>query len=137
MPPPFRVSISRFRITKSGWKCSCFTPDGFVEALAAEIAACCQKEGLQVVKDDADVTIEGLVLNADEGNQALRYLLPGLGASSVQLKGKIATPGGEPLEFQQTQSGYLGLFGGTSRGMLQLALRRAALVIARDALTTR
>ena len=133
MSSPFRVSISRFRITKSGWKCSCFTPDGFVEALAAELSACCQKEGLQVVKEEADVTIEGLVLKADEGNQSLRWLLPGLGTSSVQLKGKITTPGGEPLEFQQTQNGYVGLFGGSSRGMLEQAMRRAALVIARDA----
>jgi hypothetical protein len=133
MPSPFRVSISWFRITKSGWKCSCFTPDGFVEALAAEIAACCQQEGLQVVKDDADVLIDGLVLKAEEGNQALRYILPGLGAASVQLKGKITTPGGELLEFHQTQNGYLGLFGGSSRVMLRQALRRAALAIARDA----
>lgn len=134
MSSQFTVSIAPFRLSENGWKCSCFEPEEFVEALDVELAQCCRKEGLKVVEGrNAHVVIEGIILKVDEGNQALRYIFPGLGASKLDIKGKITPHGEEPEEFRQVQGGYIGLFGGNSKTLLQQALQRASRIIARDA----
>jgi hypothetical protein len=74
------------------------------------------------------------VVEIDQGNRFLRYLLPFIAPAVLEVEGQMAAGGSNPQELHYVQRGQVGLFGGSARGMLRVCAQRVAKKIASDVL---
>ena len=72
------------------------------------------------------------VLEIDKGNQFLRWLLPFIAPANLSVDGYLAIENYEPMQFQHSQKGQVGLLGGSSRGLLKACAQRIADKIVKD-----
>lgn len=74
------------------------------------------------------------VVEINEGNQFLRWLLPFISPAALEVEGEISMGGAACQPFHYVQKAQMGLFGGSARGMLKVCATRVADKIARDVL---
>ena len=87
---------------------------------------------LQWVEDAGAAQLAIRVVEIDQGNQFLRWLLPFIAPAVVEVEGEIRTGGAQPQSFHYVQRAQMGLFGGAARGMLKICATRVADRIASD-----
>ena len=74
------------------------------------------------------------VVEMDQGNQFLRYLLPFIAPAVLEVEGQMAVAGSSPQQLHYVQRAQMGLFGGSARGMLKVCAQQVADKIAGDVL---
>ena len=72
------------------------------------------------------------VVEMNQGNQFLRYLLPFIAPAVLEVEGKMAVIGSTPQELHYVQRAQMGLFGGSSKGMLKVCAQRVADKVAHE-----
>ena len=98
-----------------------------------------EKKGLSMQQSDAGVQIvlRGRVVNIDEGNRWLRYLLTFLGGKTVfEAEGEIIINGVTSGEFHSIKKSGIGVFGGSSQGLLKVNAKAAAKEITNQVVNT-
>jgi hypothetical protein len=113
-----------------------FEPSEVIEELKKTLEKRLMKKGIALRWTDESGTPELLVrvVQIDQGNQFLRYLLPFLSPTVLEVEGQVTVPGSDPRPFHYVQKAQMGLFGGSARGMLKVCADRVAGKIAGDAL---
>jgi hypothetical protein len=104
--------------------------------LRARLEKTLGKKGVAVRWNDkgpAEVNIR--VVRIDQGNQALRYLLPFIAPAVMEVEGK-STVAGKSRDFHYVQKAQMGLLGGSAHGMLKVCAQRIADKIAKDLLAS-
>ncbi len=74
------------------------------------------------------------VVEINQGNQFLRYLLPFISPAYIEVEGQVAATGFTSRPFHYVQKAQVGLFGGSARGMLKVCADRVSGKIAADIL---
>jgi len=74
------------------------------------------------------------VIEINQGNQFLRWLLPFIAPAVLEIEGQVAVSGTRPQPFHYVQKAQVGLAGGSGRGMLKVCAQRAADKIVKDVL---
>ena len=74
------------------------------------------------------------VVEMNQGNQFLRYLLPFIAPAFFEVEGQMAVDGSAAQEIHYVQRAQMGRFGGSARGMLKVCAQRIANKIASDVL---
>ena len=74
------------------------------------------------------------VVEANQGNRFLRYLLPFIAPAILEVEGQIALSGSSPQQLHYVQRAQVGLFGGSAKSMLKSCAQRVANKIASDVL---
>lgn len=74
------------------------------------------------------------IVEIDQGNQLLRYLLPFISPAVLEVEGEVRLPGSGRSEFHYVQKAQVGLFGGSAKGMLSVCADRVSGKIAKDVL---
>lgn len=72
------------------------------------------------------------VVEADQANRFLRYMLPFIAPPFLEVEGQIALAGSSPQEFHCVQRAQIRLFGGAANSMLKACAQRIANKIASD-----
>ena len=72
------------------------------------------------------------MVRLDEGNQALRYLLPFISPAVLEVQGRVTAPNTTPRQFIYAQKAHFGLFGGTPRNMMKLNADRVSAKVAKE-----
>ncbi|MEW4452481.1 DUF4410 domain-containing protein [Bremerella sp. JC817] len=124
------IQIRPFPIRMSRFHCSVLTPKEVSLMLHQELVNYCREQGLQVVEGPAARQIEAEIAEVEEGNQALRYLLPFLaGQAKVTVKGEIRQGKRPAQPFEISRNFHMGAFGGSSKTMIKQGLQRIAMQI--------
>lgn len=74
------------------------------------------------------------IVDMDQGNQFLRYLLPFISPAVLEVEGQLAVAGSSPRPLHYVQRAQVGLFGGSARGMLKACAQRVADKVAGEVL---
>lgn len=106
-----------------------------VRELGASIEKRLLKNGIaaQWVQEAARAELSVRVVSVDQGNQFLRYLLPFIAPAVLEVEGQVAAGGARPRTFHFVQRAQVGLFGGSSKGMLKVCAQRIAAKVAAEA----
>ncbi|QDU73794.1 hypothetical protein Pan97_07940 [Bremerella volcania] len=128
------IRIEPFQVRASGFHCRVLTEAQVSEMLAKELATFCGEQGFEIINGKAQYTIKGEIVKIDQGNQLLRYLLPYLaGEAMVEIHGEVVQGTHSSKTFHIKKTFSMGVFGGSSKGMIKDGLRLAAMKIAADA----
>jgi hypothetical protein len=94
------------------------------------------KKGVAVQWSEQETTseLQIRVVEMNQGNRFLRYLLPFIAPAFLEVEGQIALADSSPQQLHYIQRAQIGLFGGSARGMLKVCAQGIAAKIARDAL---
>ncbi len=113
-----------------------FDPSEVVEELKKTLEKKLMKKRVALRWTDESVTSEVLVrvVEIDQGNQFLRYLLPFIAPALLEVEGQVAVTGSSPRPFHYVQKAQVGLFGGSAKGMLKTCAERVAGKIAGEVL---
>lgn len=106
------------------------------DELKASIEKRLGKKGIAVEWNDGAAGCELLVrvVAIDQGNQLLRYIFPFIAPAILEVDGQVRSDGSAPISFHHTQKAQIGLFGGSSKGMLKINAQRVGQKIAKDVL---
>ncbi|MBN1163308.1 MAG: DUF4410 domain-containing protein [Candidatus Krumholzibacteriota bacterium] len=72
------------------------------------------------------------IIEVDQGNQFLRYLIPFVAPAVLEVEGEIGLDGDDPRSFHYVQRAQIGVFGGGARQMIGRCMTRVAHNIAQD-----
>lgn len=113
-----------------------FDPSEVVEELRTTLEKKLLKKHIALRWTDEAATPEVLVrvVEIDQGNQFLRYLLPFIAPAVLEVEGQVAVTGSGPRPFHYVQKAQIGLFGGSAKGMLKNCAERVAGKIAGEVL---
>jgi len=76
------------------------------------------------------------VIEINQGNQFLRWLLPFIAPAMLEVEGQVAVSGARPQPFCYVQKAQIGIAGGSGKGMLKVCAQRAADKIMKDVLAS-
>jgi len=108
--------------------------------ITAELKACLEKrlldKGVAIRWSEQATNPELLVrvVEIDQGNQFLRYLLPFIAPAVLEVEGQMTVSGSSPQQLHYVQRAQIGIFGGSARGMLKTCAQRVAKKIASEVL---
>jgi hypothetical protein len=130
------ICIDYFYFAEDGFCCTVLSHAEIVEQFRRELIRYCTEMGFDVVDGEAEYRIVGVFARLDQGNQFLRWFLPGvLGANIVQVTGRIMR-GSEVIQrFDIRKRTATGVLGGSSRSLLDFNMRRIAMKVAADAIS--
>jgi hypothetical protein len=94
------------------------------------------KKGIDVQWSEQESNPELLIriVEMNQGNQFLRYLLPFIAPARLEVEGQVALAGSMPEQIHYVQRAQVGLFGGSGQSMLKTCAERVAKNIASDVL---
>jgi hypothetical protein len=75
------------------------------------------------------------IVEMNQGNQLLRYLLPFIAPAYVEVEGRRAIAGSSPQPLHYLQRAQVGLLGGSAKSMLKVCTQRIADKIAGEVLS--
>jgi len=103
--------------------------DVFDETLSKNLS----KKRLAILKEagGAPVVVRGQVVSIDEGNQWLRYFLTFLAGKTVfEVEGEVLVNGAKVADLHAVKKRGIGVFGGSSKGLLITNTKAAAKSVA-------
>jgi hypothetical protein len=83
-------------------------------------------------EEDADVQIRFVLI--DQGNQFLRWFIPGIAPAVVEIEGEVGTDGKNVHSFNYIRKAHIGIFGGSGKYMLRVCADRLARDVTREVL---
>jgi hypothetical protein len=88
----------------------------------------------EAIPDDADIVMTGKILRFNKGSRAERYMVPGLGTTSLRAQIEFIDPSSKKSLFQKEVSGHvvMGLFGGDSKGATNGLAKGVVKVVKKD-----
>lgn len=120
-----------------------FPPD-FEEALRHNLITHLQGSGRfgtvssiehgEAIRDGADIVMTGTILRFNKGSRMARYMVPGVGATSIRAQIEFIDPVTKKSLFQKNVSGhvFIGVFGGNSKGATNGLAKDVVKVVKRD-----
>jgi hypothetical protein len=113
-----------------------FQPSDIANRLKQSLEKNLAKKGVALNWIDESNSPQVLVriIEIDQGNQLLRYLLPFISPAVLEVEGEVAVPGSDRRSFHYVQKTQVGLFGGSGKGMLTVCADRVSGKIAKDVL---
>jgi hypothetical protein len=113
-----------------------FDASDIVEKLRSTLQTRLGKKGIMLDWQDApeQAQLRIRVVQVDQGNQLLRYLLPFLAPAVLELEGELVLAGLQPVPLHYVKRAQVGLFGGSGKGMLKVCADRLAKALAKDVL---
>jgi hypothetical protein len=88
----------------------------------------------KAIPEEADIVMSGKILRFNKGNRAERYMVPGLGRTSLRAQIEFLDPVTKKPLFQKEVSGHvvMGLFGGGSQGATNGLAKDVVKVVKKD-----
>jgi hypothetical protein len=113
-----------------------FEPSAVVQELKNALDKKLLKKGIALLWTEETDSPELLirVIEINQGNQFLRWLLPFIAPAVIELEGQVAVSGTHPQPFHYVQKAQIGIAGGSGKGMLKVCAQRAADNIVKDVL---
>jgi hypothetical protein len=74
------------------------------------------------------------IVEMNQGNQLLRYLLPFIAPAYIEVEGRSAIAGSSPQPLHYLQRAQMGILGGAARSMLKVCAQQLADKIAKEVL---
>lgn len=88
--------------------------------------------GLNWVDEHASPDLLLRIVEINQGNQFLRWLLPFIAPATLEIEGQVAVESATPQQFHYVQRTQFGLLGGSARSMLMVCAQRVSERIAND-----
>ena len=88
----------------------------------------------EAIPDGTDIVMTGRILRFNKGSRMERYMVPGMGATSIRAQIEFIDPATKRSLFQKEVSGhvFIGLFGGNSKGATNGLAKDVAKVVKKD-----
>lgn len=100
----------------------------FLNKLAAKLQR--TRVYLEYVPEWDDASLRIRFVQVEQGNRLLRYLVPFIAPAFVEIEVELVGADGAPLSGHYRQSAHIGVFGGSSAGMLGVCVDRIAVRLA-------
>lgn len=115
-----------------------FNASEIVDHLRNELEGRLTKKGITVCWENNSPApqLKIQVVQVDEGNQFVRWLIPFIAPAVLEVKGEVSVNGARVRAFHHIQRAQIGLLGGSARHMLEVCSGRLARNIAREVLAT-
>lgn len=107
-------------------------PTSLVDILREKLQKRLLKKGyaMNLVPQNADPTLLVHLVRLDEGSRMMRYIMPFVSPAIMEVEGRVATPNARQFKF--VQKAQVGLFGGSTMGMMTVNADRLATKIAKE-----